>query len=122
MRHFAGPRWVIASVSALGTYLLILAAFLVWGASQGGSELEPINRAVALIAALLFGIPTLLLGVLMFVRRLARLAAAVAIGWMALTAFVWLPVHVVVGGCALLAAVVVLGSLVFDWRQRIAST
>jgi hypothetical protein len=94
-----------------------------WGASQGGSELEPINRAVALIAAIIFGIPTLLLGVLMFIRRLARLAAAVATCWMAFTAIVWLPVYSVVGGCALLAALVVLCSLAFDWRQaQVGST
>jgi hypothetical protein len=113
----ARPGWVIASVGALGTYLLILATELISWASQGGYELEPLNRTVSLIAAVFLGVPTLLLGVLMFVRRLARPMAVVAVGWMAFTAFLWLPVSIGVGGCALLVALVVLASLVFDWRQ-----
>jgi hypothetical protein len=93
-----------------------LVSFLAWGALQGGSELNALNRYVALLGAIGMGLPTGLLIALICVRRLARLALVLAIPWMLFSAYLWLPVQAVVATAAALAALVVLGSFALDWR------
>jgi hypothetical protein len=117
VRPFAGPPWVIVSVIALGSYLVVLGVLLVEAMAQGGYELEALNRGIAIVIGLAFGVPTLLLGALLFVRRLARLAGVVLVGWLILSGVLWLPRDTVVGGFALLAAFVVFLSVASDWRR-----
>jgi hypothetical protein len=119
MRHFAAPRWVIVAASALGTYLVVLALTLLWVAGGDyGYELTDLNRLTALIAGLMLGLPTILLAVLLLVRRLARIVGAAAVTWLTFNAYVWLPVQPVLAAWAAGVALAVLGAMLADWRRN----
>jgi hypothetical protein len=114
----SSPRWVLVSAAALTTWLVLLALYLLWeGSRDFGYEFTDLSRKVALVIGVLFGIPTILLLALLFVRRIARVAGLAAVAWMGLSAYVWMPVPVLGVGAALVA-LLVLGAMVRDWRVR----
>jgi hypothetical protein len=113
MIYSAAPRWVVIAAGALGSYLVALSAFLVWGANQGGDEFQDLNRFGAMVAGVFLGFPT----VLLFVRRIARAAGATAVAWMAFNAFVWSPLPLPLAGWAAVVALVVLGAMLMDRRR-----
>jgi hypothetical protein len=115
--NVAAPRWVIAAVCALAGYLVVMSAFLVLLAGQGGEELRELNGQAATIAALMLGLPTVVLAVLLFISRAAHPVGAIAVAWMAFSAFVWFPVELVIAAVAAGVALVVLGAMLADWSR-----
>jgi len=110
---------VITSASALAIFLLALLVWLQEAAGQGGYEFAGLAMLVSVICAFLFGLPTLVLAILLFVRRLARGVAQVAVAWMAFCAVaLFFAFDSVVGVFAAAAALVVLCSLAYDRQQR----
>ncbi len=118
MRHLAAPTWVVLAASALGSFLAVVTITVAAEVSRAGDEFESLSRMVAIATAVVFGLPTMLIAGLLFVRRLAWPFALVAIGWMAMNAWVWAPIEVLVALWAVAVAVVLVAGLAFDWRSR----
>ena len=118
MRASSTPRWALVAAAALTTWVVALATFLLWvGSRDLGYELTGLNRTVTLAAGLIFGIPTILLVVLLLVRRITRLAGLAAIAWMGFSAYAWMPVQPVLAIGAALVAFIVLAAMVRDWLR-----
>ena len=108
---------MIVSDIAVGSYLLILAVVLAEAGAKGGYEFEALNRTIAILLGLCFGIPTVVLAVLLFVRRIARPVGLVLIAWMALSGFLWLPHDATVSAFALVATLVIVLSVASGWKR-----
>jgi uncharacterized membrane protein YjjB (DUF3815 family) len=94
MRHLGAPRWVVVAALALGSYVIALLLDYLWMSSAyATSELGALIIGVALYGGLAFGLPTVLLMLLLLVRRVAVPVAALAAVWMAVNAILWLPVQ-----------------------------
>ncbi len=124
MRHRGTPGWVFVVAAALATYLVALVLTLMWAASADPSyEFAELGRQVALYVGLILGLPTVVLAVLLFVRRVAGLVAALAVVWVAFNAFVWAPVQPLLSAWTAVVALVVLGATVAGWRRdQVGST
>jgi hypothetical protein len=110
------PRRALPAAAALATWAVGLVLFLLWeGSLDDGYEFTDLNRTVTLAAGLIFGIPTILMAVLLLVRRIARMAGLAAIAWMGFTAYAWMPVQPVLAVGAAVVAIVVLAGMVRDW-------
>lgn len=118
MRHLGAPWWVVAAAIALVSYVVAVTVILVWYASPAySSGFRDLLRHVALFAGLALGLPTILLVLLLFVRRVARPAAVTAVAWMVFSSFVLIPVQPVLAAWAAVVALVVLGMTVGGWRR-----
>jgi hypothetical protein len=120
MRHLASPGWVVLGASGLASYVALVVVFLAWtlANSVGGSELAGLNRVVALIVLIAFVLPTIVLAALLFVRRVARIVAVAAVGWMLLTAYLWVPVQAALAGWAVAVAILLVVAVLLGRSAR----
>lgn len=118
MRHLGAPWWVVAAAIGLASYLVAVTLMLVWYTSADySSGFRDLLRQIALFAGLALCLPTLLLVILLFVRRIARPVAVSAVAWMAFSAFLLFPVQPVLAVWAAVVALVVFGATVAGWRR-----
>jgi hypothetical protein len=117
MRLLGAARWVVVAEVALATYLIAIVLNYLWMSSTySTSELSTLIRLVALYGGLVLGLPTILLMLLLLVRRAAGPVAVVAVLWMAGNAILWLPVQPAVAAWAAAVAAAVLASLLSRGR------
>jgi hypothetical protein len=95
MRSGAISAWTLVGAAALGWYASMVAVFLVpLVLDPERGTLSEFNGHVSQAVLVIAAVPSLILAVMLIVRRIARPLMVVAAAWLLLNAFLWIPVYI----------------------------